>query len=146
LNFYTNNNVITKNSKNYHIFSRLFKNTQLYKNLYNSNIPLEKRDLSPTTRLFDIKKNKKAVSKLNFNNKNILCEFSEKFMISKLPFFLLSPKIITYYIIKQLRESNKLKDKNVSKSLQLGLIKITNFLLYLFENNIKGLKIICSGK
>ena len=61
----------------------VFKNTQLYKNLYNSVIPLEKRDISPATRLYYIQKQKKAITKLNFNDKNILCEFSKKLLISK---------------------------------------------------------------
>lgn len=137
LNFYTNNDVIIKNSKKYNIFSRLFNNNQIYKNL---------KDLTTTTRFFYMKKQKKAIPKLNFNNRNILCEFTEKIMLSKLPFFLFSPKIISYYVIKQLNEPNKLKDKNFSKNLQLGLLKITNFFLYLFKDNINGLKILCSGK
>jgi hypothetical protein len=137
LNFFINNPIIIKNSKNYHIFSKLFNNNQMYKNL---------KDLPQNVRNFYLKKQKNAVQKLNLNNNDVLCEFSEKLIFSKFLFFLFSPKLITYYVVKQLREPNKLRDKNFTKNLQLGILKIANFFLFIFKNNINGLKIICSGK
>jgi hypothetical protein len=48
--------------------------------------------------------------------------------------------------VAQLKKPNKLKNINYKRNLQLGLIKLAKFFLYIFKNNIIGLKIICSGK
>jgi len=137
LNYFTNNNVIVKNSKNYHFFSRLLNYTQLYKNM---------KDLPSFTRTFYLKKQNKALPKLHLNLSDVICEFSSKLIFSRFIFLLFSPKLITYYLIKQMREPVKLKDKNFTKGLQIALLKIANFFLFMFKNNINGLKIQCAGK
>jgi hypothetical protein len=61
-------------------------------------------------------------------------------------FLVLSPQILTKLTVTQLKKPNKLKNINFRKSLQLGLIKFAKFFIYIFKNNINGLKIECSGK
>ena len=112
--------MVIKNSKNYHFFSRLLNYTQLYKNV---------KDLSTLTRTFYLKKQNKALSKLHINSNDVICEFSSKLIFSRFIFLLFSPKLITYYIVKQMREPVKLKDKNF-KRLQIALLKIANFFIY----------------
>lgn len=129
--------MVVKNSKHYHFFSRLLNYTQLYKNA---------RDLPNFTRTFFLKKQNKALSKLHLNLKDVICEFNSKLVFSRFIFLLFSPKLITYYIVKQMREPVKLKDKNFTKGLQIALLKIANFFLYMFKYNINGLKIQCAGK
>jgi len=58
-----------------------------------------------------------------------------------------SPKILTFSIVEQIkRYNNKLKSKNFSFGLNIGIAKLVNKLLAKYKKNIVGIKIICSGK
>jgi len=146
INFFTNNLSIVKDSKNYRIFSRVIHQN----NIYNS---LEEYTTQARNH-YKIKQNG-VLNKLYLNKKNILCEFND-FILKKTKlnflnftqnkFLILSPKIITLFVLRQLKETPKLKTKSFNRNFQNGLVRVANTLLFLFKNNIIGLKIICAGK
>lgn len=146
-NFFTNNTIITKNSKNYQFFSKIIHENNAYTNLL-----IESQLL---VRSHFLKNQKKYLSNLFLKETVILPDITDLlfnknkvafFNFIKKKFLLFSPRIITYFTIKQLKKTNKFKSKNFSKSLQLGLLKLTRRFLVLFKNNLIGIKIICSGK
>jgi hypothetical protein len=60
-------------------------------------------------------------------------------------YLLLSPKIFTEFIKKQLKLTNLLniKQNNFGNSLQNKLLKLIQKVIYLFKYDILGIKIIC---
>lgn len=146
INFFTNNLSIVKDSKNYRIFSRVIHQNNIYNNL--------EEYTTQARNHYKIKQNG-VLNKLYLNKKNILCEFND-FILKKTKlnflnftqnkFLILSPKIITLFVLRQLKETPKLKTKSFNRNFQNGLVRVANTLLFLFKNNIIGLKIICAGK
>jgi hypothetical protein len=61
-------------------------------------------------------------------------------------FLALAPKIITNYVTNQLNKKGNLKRLSFATNLNLGIILFSRQLLKRFQNNIIGLKIVCSGK
>jgi len=75
--------------------------------------------------------------------------------------FLLSPQLLTLYILKQLNENKSFKNFFFFRNMQLGILKYLSILLapqktlknrlssnnlQIIDNNIIGLKIIFSGR
>jgi hypothetical protein len=92
----------------------------------------------------------RSKKKLNFLKSAAYRKFlTKRYFIERIAynqFLILSPEILTNFTVAQLKKPNKLKNINYKRNLQLGLIKLAKFFLYIFKNNIIGLKIICSGK
>ena len=149
LNFYTNNLVMTKSHKNYQLFSRLVHQTKVF---------------TPNTYVNEFVKNAKikylgnetkALSQLHLNGSGVFTEFADfLFRQSRFSFFskiqhkflVLSPRIITAFVKRQLKAPFKQKSRSFNSNLQTGLLRVANSLLLLFRNHVIGLQIICSGK
>merc|ERR1712159_79592 len=95
------------------------------------------------------KKQKQKITKqLFFNNSNISIELV-KLKINRFikhQFMLLSPSFFADFTTDQLQKPLKLKNKSFRVGLHIGIFKLINKILENFQNNIAGLKIICSGK
>jgi len=170
-NFYQNNYSITKDSKNYRIFSKILNDLQITKDLIKANPSKAynlRTDTTKIARSHYLIKKKDTIKFLNLNLSNILTEFadfnkskksSKKFSQDHL--FLIFPQLISQFATKQLSEPIKYKNYFFNKSLQLGLLKFVTVLFSHYAGydkknkrpfprvpikNIIGLKIECSGR
>ena len=143
---FLNNTLITKNSKNFQIYTKA---------LQKKDIIQVSSDFKNNERTELLKSEKQSFKKLFLSNKNTRYTFSDMFFdkreknytkITNKHFLALAPKIITNYVTNQLNKKGNLKRLSFATNLNLGIILFSRQLLKRFQNNIIGLKIVCSGK
>jgi hypothetical protein len=148
LNFhlFSNNTIIAKNSKNFQIYTKALQKKDIIQT------PL---DFKNSERVELLKNEKQSLKKLFLGSKNAQYVFSDIFFnkhvknytkIANEQFLVLAPKIITNYITNQLNKKGILKRSSFATNLNLGIILFCRQLLKRIQNNIVGLKIVCSGK
>jgi len=143
---FTNNKTITKNSKNFQIYTTLLQKKDIIKN----NLEFQNND-----RLELVKNEKRKVKNLFLNNNNVLYTFSDYVFnkqlndinkITKKQLLILAPRMITAYITNQLNKKGILKRSTFRTNLSFGIMTFSYQLLKRIQQGIIGLKIVCSGK
>lgn len=137
INYFTNSVLLTQDSKN----------TRSYSQLLHANDAQSSIDLKQASRKHFLLQQQKMFDNLNIVNKKNIISVSN-FNVSRKDtkrFTFLSPAIITSFVADQLQKSIKLKNKSFSISLNVGILKLINTFLQVFQNNITGIKIICTG-
>lgn len=149
INFYKNNTIITKNSKEYKVFSRILHQNNIFQAIRYS------QEFGRNSRNLFLKQQNESLNYLFFNRSNLRFFLSDFFLniernnfVNKIQYYFLtlSPKIITMFIKRQLFLSIKYQTKSFSRNLQTGIMQFTNNWLIIFQNLITGLKIECKGK
>lgn len=167
--FFLNSYIIQKNLKSYRFFSKLLDDFHILNALI-QNSPTKAFNLQTQqySRFQSMKKKKKAIRFLHFGNKHLISEINDFWTArNKLKsktnnnLFLLSPQLLTLYILKQLNENKSSKNFFFFRNMQLGILKYLSILLapqkalknrlssnnlQIIDNNIIGLKIIFSGR
>jgi len=167
--FFLSNSIYQKDSKNFHFFSKILDDFHVLNGLIH-NSPTKAFNLQTQQFLrFNVIKKKKAAARFTyFGNNNLISGVDDFFTIkNKLKInnnnslFLLSPQLITLYILKQLNENKGSKNFFFLKNMQMGILKyltllltsqktlknrLTNTKLQGPDQNIIGLKLIFSGR
>lgn len=147
---FPNNITLTKNSKNYQLYVKLFQKKDILSKSKNNSVEFQNSD-----RFELLNNNTKIVNTCFLNNKNTIYTFSDFFFnkqtksflkITKKQLIVLSPKIIHYYISNQLKKTGILKSSIFTTNLNTGILAFCFTLLKRVKGSITGLKIVCSGK
>lgn len=59
---------------------------------------------------------------------------------------IITPSVLKEFIKNQIKNPLKLKNKNFSKSINLGILKLLKNFLGIYKSNVIGLKILYTGK
>ena len=147
-NFHVFPNRVTtiKNSKNYQVHSKLFQKKDIIKNTL---------DFQSSDRTQLLRSNKTLFKSLILDKRSVKYNLSDFFFnlrkesfnkITRKRFIMLAPKIITAYVINQLNKNGILKRSSFKNNLNVGILAFSYQLLTRLQNNILGIKIVCSGK
>jgi len=145
-NTFSNGINILKNSKEVQIYTKILQKQEYLKNFLDyqnndRNVALKYEETGLNSLYLNTLTTKYLMSDLFFNKSlNSLSNMSDK------QFFLINPKLFSKYITNQLNRITALKRSSFKSNLNSGILKFSYQLLRRFQENIIGLKIICSGK